>query len=485
MIRKLLDSIHPMFAKGGKFEKLYPLYEAQDTFLYTPGEVTEGSTHVRDSLDLKRMMTMVIIALGPCIFFALYNTGFQSNKIISEAIAASKAAAADTPTSFIQNEGEDAEGTKAVDDPEIDSTESADAPTTPDVFKPEGWRYTVMDWLGVDYTQATTFYGDLFSTRIIGCLIHGLLFFLPVYIVCMAVGGTCELIFSIIRGHEINEGFLVTGMLFPLTLPPSIPLWEVGLGIAFGVIIGKEIFGGTGMNFLNIALTARAFLYFSHAPEMSGMNVWTGVDGYSGATSLGAWAEGGAAEMDSLAGSVSFVGPDKQVEVIAESIPNSLSWFNAFIGNMHGSMGETSTLACLLGAVILIGAGIGSWRIMASVVAGMAVFSVLLNVISASFGAENVPAMFSMGPQWHLVLGGFAFGTVFMATDPVSASMTNTGKYVYGFLIGFMTVLVRCVNPAFPEGIMLAILFGNVFAPLIDFFVVQANIKRRMAYNAA
>ena len=484
MIRKLLDSIHPMFAKGGKFEKLYPLYEAQDTFLYTPGEVTEGSTHVRDSLDLKRMMTMVIIALGPCIFFALYNTGFQSNKIISEAIAASKAAAADTPTSFIQNDGEEEAGAEAADDSETDSTE-ASGPTTPEVFKPEGWRYTVMDWLGVDYTQATTFYGDLFSTRIIGCLIHGLLFFLPVYIVCMAVGGTCELIFSIIRGHEINEGFLVTGMLFPLTLPPSIPLWEVGLGIAFGVIIGKEIFGGTGMNFLNIALTARAFLYFSHAPEMSGMNVWTGVDGYSGATSLGAWAEGGAAEMDSLAGSVSFVGPDKQVEVIAESIPNSLSWFNAFIGNMHGSMGETSTLACLLGAVILIGAGIGSWRIMASVVAGMAVFSVLLNVISASFGAENVPAMFSMGPQWHLVLGGFAFGTVFMATDPVSASMTNTGKYVYGFLIGFMTVLVRCVNPAFPEGIMLAILFGNVFAPLIDFFVVQANIKRRMAYNAA
>ena len=485
MIRKLLDSIHPMFAKGGKFEKLYPLYEAQDTFLYTPGEVTEGSTHVRDSLDLKRMMTMVIIALGPCIFFALYNTGFQSNKIISEAIAASKAAAADTPTSFIQNDGEEKAGAEAADDSETDSTGASDAPTTPEVFKPEGWRYTVMDWLGVDYTQATTFYGDLFSTRIIGCLIHGLLFFLPVYIVCMAVGGTCELIFSIIRGHEINEGFLVTGMLFPLTLPPSIPLWEVGLGIAFGVIIGKEIFGGTGMNFLNIALTARAFLYFSHAPEMSGMNVWTGVDGYSGATSLGAWAEGGAAEMDSLAGSVSFVGPDKQVEVIAESIPNSLSWFNAFIGNMHGSMGETSTLACLLGAVILIGAGIGSWRIMASVVAGMAVFSVLLNVISASFGAENVPAMFSMGPQWHLVLGGFAFGTVFMATDPVSASMTNTGKYVYGFLIGFMTVLVRCVNPAFPEGIMLAILFGNVFAPLIDFFVVQANIKRRMAYNAA
>ena len=485
MIRKLLDSIHPMFAKGGKFEKLYPLYEAQDTFLYTPGEVTEGSTHVRDSLDLKRMMTMVIIALGPCIFFALYNTGFQSNKIISEAIAASKAAAADTPTSFIQNDGEEEAGAEAADDSETDSTGASDAPTTPEVFKPEGWRYTVMDWLGVDYTQATTFYGDLFSTRIIGCLIHGLLFFLPVYIVCMAVGGTCELIFSIIRGHEINEGFLVTGMLFPLTLPPSIPLWEVGLGIAFGVIIGKEIFGGTGMNFLNIALTARAFLYFSHAPEMSGMNVWTGGDGYSGATSLGAWAEGGAAEMDSLAGSVSFVGPDKQVEVIAESIPNSLSWFNAFIGNMHGSMGETSTLACLLGAVILIGAGIGSWRIMASVVAGMAVFSVLLNVISASFGAENVPAMFSMGPQWHLVLGGFAFGTVFMATDPVSASMTNTGKYVYGFLIGFMTVLVRCVNPAFPEGIMLAILFGNVFAPLIDFFVVQANIKRRMAYNAA
>jgi Na+-transporting NADH:ubiquinone oxidoreductase subunit B len=480
MIRKLLDSIHPMFAKGGKFEKLYPLYEAQDTFLYTPGEITEGETHVRDSLDLKRMMSMVIVALFPCIFFALYNTGYQSNKIISEAIAASKAASADTPTSFIQDAPEDSAETTA----EEENLEPVAESATNEVFKPEGWRYTVMDWLGVDYTQAGTFYGDLFSTRVIACLIHGLLFFLPVYIVCMAVGGTCELIFSIIRGHEINEGFLVTGMLFPLTLPPSIPLWEVGLGIAFGVIIGKEIFGGTGMNFLNVALTARAFLYFSHAPDMSGMNVWTGVDGYSGATSLGAWAEGGAAEMQNLSGTVSFVGPDKQVQVVAESIPNGLSWWDAFIGNMHGSMGETSTLACLIGAVILIGAGIGSWRIMASVVAGMGVFSVLLNVISSSLGAENVPAMFSMGPQWHLVLGGFAFGTVFMATDPVSASMTNKGKYIYGFLIGFMTVLVRCVNPAFPEGIMLAILFGNVFAPLIDYFVVQANIKRRMAYNA-
>ena len=476
MIRKLLDSIHPMFAKGGKFEKLYPLYEAQDTFLYTPGEITEGETHVRDSLDLKRMMSMVIVALVPCIFFALYNTGYQSNKIISEAIAASKAASADTPTSFIQAEEE--EGGAAAEENLEPVAESAEN----DVFKPEGWRYTVMDFLGVDYTQAGTFYGDLFSTRVISCMIHGLLFFLPVYIVCMAVGGTCELIFSIIRGHEINEGFLVTGMLFPLTLPPSIPLWEVGLGIAFGVIIGKEIFGGTGMNFLNVALTARAFLYFSHAPEMSGMKVWTGVDGYSGATSLGAWAEGGSAEMQNLAGSVSFTGPENQVQVVAESIPNSLTWWDAFVGNMHGSMGETSTLACLIGAVILIGAGIGSWRIMASVVAGMGIFSLLLNMIGM-MGADN--PMYSMGPQWHLVLGGFAFGTVFMATDPVSASMTNTGKYVYGFLIGFMTVLVRCINPAFPEGIMLAILFGNVFAPLIDYFVVQANIKRRVAYNAA
>ncbi|MCA9106315.1 MAG: NADH:ubiquinone reductase (Na(+)-transporting) subunit B [Planctomycetales bacterium] len=441
MIRKWLDKMHPLFAKGGKLEKLYPLYEAQDTFLYTPGEVAEGSTHVRDALDLKRMMSMVIVALVPCIFFAMFNTGHQANLVIQAADTAATAAG--------QN------------------------------YAPEGWRYAVLDTLGVDYRSAGTFSQDLANpSRALACLLHGALFFFPVYIVGLAAGGLCEAIFAIVRGHEINEGFLVTSMLFPLTLPPQIPLWQVAVGIIFGVVIGKEVFGGTGMNFLNPALTARAFLYFAHAGQMSGTNVWTGVDGYSGATALGALASGAkTSELVDMTGKVT-VGTD----TIADAIPNGLTWWQAFLGDMHGSMGETSTLACLIGAIILIASGIGSWRIMVGCLVGMTAFSGLLN-LAAGYSPDN--SMLAVGPQWHLVLGGFAFGTVFMATDPVSASMTNLGKWIYGALIGFMTVVVRCINPAFPEGIMLAILFGNIFAPLIDYFVMQANIKRRLAYNAA
>ncbi|MCL4121375.1 UNVERIFIED_CONTAM: hypothetical protein GTU68_041029 [Idotea baltica] len=278
----------------------------------------------------------------------------------------------------------------------------------------------------------------------------------------MVVGGHCELIFSVIRKHEINEGFLVTGMLFPLTLPATIPLWQVALGIAFGVIVGKEIFGGTGKNFLNVALTSRAFLYFAYPTKISGDAVWTAVqstDGYTGATVLGAVAQKGGA------------------------VPGGNSWWDFFIGNVHGSMGETSTLCVLIGAAILIAVGVASWRIMAGCVVGMSVFSLLLYAIP---GTENTWGNVSnILPWWHLVIGGFAFGTVFMATDPVSAAMTNKGKLIYGVLIGFMTVLVRSINPAFPEGIMLAILFANVFAPFIDWCVVQGNIKRRVARYAA
>ena len=281
-------------------------------------------------------------------------------------------------------------------------------------------------------------------------MIHGALYFIPVYAVCMFVGGHCEVIFSIIRKHEINEGFLVTGMLFPLTLPATIPLWQVAVGIAFGVVVGKEIFGGTGKNFLNPALTARAFLYFAYPTKISGDAVWTAVDGYTGPTILGAVA---------TAPQVGYEGLSK----LGDSLQSGGTWFTYFIGNVHGSMGETSTLACLIGAVILIAAGIGSWRIMSGVVVGMTVFSVFLGLVGSS------PA-YNIMPWWHLVIGGFAFGTVFMSTDPVSASMTQTGRYIYGFLIGFMTVLVRSMNPAFPEGIMLAILFANVFAPTIDWF---------------
>ena len=263
-------------------------------------------------------------------------------------------------------------------------------------------------------------------------------------------GGFWEVIFATVRKHEINEGFLVTGLLFPLTLPPTIPLWQVAVGISFGVVIGKEVFGGTGMNFLNPALTARAFLFFAYPAEMSG-EIWTAVDGFSGATPLGVLAELGPSGVD-------------------------ITWSQAFWGTIPGSMGETSTVACLIGALILVMTGVGSWRIML----GMLVGGLFLSSLLFALAGPNSPGMFHVSPMWHFVLGGFAFGMVFMATDPVSGSMTMKGKFVYGFVIGVMSILVRSLNPAFPEGVMLSILFGNVFAPLIDHFVVKSNIKRRL-----
>jgi len=429
MLRAFLDKFEHHFKPGGKLEKLYPLYEANDTFLYTPGEVAKGGTHVRDAIDLKRMMSIVIVALLPCIFMAFYNTGFQAEKIL----------AADS--SFVPSD----EGLFA-------SLWSG------------SWRYGVLSFLGIDFTADRGSFLSLGS--IVPCFVHGALYFLPAYIVTMIVGGSCELIFSVIRKHEINEGFLVTGMLFPLTLPPTIPLWQVAIGIAFGVVVGKEIFGGTGRNFLNPALTARAFLYFAYPAKISGDAVWTAVDGYSGATILGAVA-------NAKAGAIGQI----STEMSAASVTGAGFW-DYFIGNVHGSMGATSALACLIGAAILIITRIGSWRIMAGLTIGMTLFSSFLWLLPVDEPVWNIL------PWWHLVIGGFAFGTVFMATDPVSASMTRQGKWVYGFLIGFVTVLVRSVNPAFPEGIMLAILFANVFAPLIDYFVVQANIKRRIARYA-
>ena len=427
MLRTLLDKIEPLFHEGGPLEKLYPLYEANDTFLYTPGEVAKGETHVRDAIDLKRMMTMVIVALIPCILMAMYNTGFQAQKIFAAGLA-------EVPSGFTIAEG---------------------------LWSGE-WRYLVLDAVGVDVTYDRGSFLSIGS--ILPCLFHGALYFIPVYAVCMAVGGNCEVVFSILRKHEINEGFLVTGMLFPLTLPATIPLWQVAIGIAFGVIVGKEIFGGTGKNFLNPALTARAFLYFAYPTKISGDAVWTAVDGYTGATVLGAMASATEGTTAVVSKTMTSVG--------------GWGWWDYFIGNIHGSMGETSVLCCLIGAAVLIATRVGSWRIMAGVTIGMVAFSSLLCLIP---GGQPITYM---GPMWHLVVGGFAFGTVFMATDPVSASMTPTGKWIYGGLIGFLTVLVRVVNPAFPEGIMLAILFANVFAPLIDYFVVQANIKRRTARYA-
>lgn len=403
-LRRLLDSIEPQFTEG-KLRWAYPLYEAVDTFLYTPGEVTQGPSHVRDAMDLKRMMTTVVVALLPCIVMAMWNTGRQANLAI-EALGVVPDAAAN-------------------------------------------WRYGVLNALGVGYSAGS----------VVDCLLHGALYFIPAYVVTNIAGGAWEVLFATVRKHEVNEGFLVTGMLFPLTLPPTIPLWQVAVGISFGVVIGKEVFGGTGRNFLNPALTARAFLYFAYPTEIVGDAVWTACDGFTGATPLGALATAEVAQ---------------GMSVISEN------WTQAFLGTMQGSMGETSTLACLIGALILIGSGVGSWRIMLSVLIGAAGLAMFLNGI----GSESNP-MFQMPWHWHLVVGGFAFGTVFMATDPVSAAMTNPGKWVYGLLIGMLTIVIRVINPAYPEGIMLAILFGNVFAPVIDYYFVQANIKRRMNRNAA
>lgn len=401
----MLDSVEPIFAKGGKLEKLYPLYEAIDTFLYTPADVTHGSTHVRDSLDLKRMMVTVVVALVPCILMALWNTGYQANLAMESMGIAAK----------------------------------------------EGWRGAVIESLGVGYSPGS----------FLANVVHGALYFIPVFLVCNLVGGAWEVLFSIIRRHDVNEGFLVTGMLFPLILPPTIPLWQVALGVSFGVIFGKEVFGGTGKNFLNPALVCRAFLYFAYPAQSTGDTIWTAVDGFSGATPLGALAVA-------------------EVQEGMRVITSDISWWNAFLGTIQGSMGETSTLACILGAVVLIATGVGSWRIMLSCLLGAFGFATFLWFV----GSDTNP-MFQMPPHWHIVLGGFAFGTVFMATDPVSAAMTQTGKWIYGILIGVMTILIRVINPAYPEGVMLAILFGNVVAPLIDYFVLQANIKRRLARNAA
>jgi Na+-transporting NADH:ubiquinone oxidoreductase subunit B len=374
-----------------------------DTILYTPGYVTAGPSHVRDALDLKRMMTVVVISLAGCIYMALYNTGYQAHLAISKGAA------------------------------------------------PLGtWQTRVMELLGLGFDPANTW----------ACIVHGALYFFPVLLVTFAVGGAWEVLFAIVRKHEVNEGFFVTGMLFPLILPPAIPLWQVALGISFGVVIGKEVFGGTGMNILNPALTARAFLFFAYPAEISGDAVWiaamTSPDGVSGATWLARTAVEGRA-----------------------ALTGEVTWWDAFIGLKPGSMGETSFLACLVGAALLVLTGVGSWRIMGSVAAGTIAMTLLLNGV----GSATNP-LFDVPFWWHFLLGGWAFGTVFMATDPVSAPASTTGVYIYGFLIGVLVVLIRVVNPAYPEGMMLAILLMNVFAPLIDHFVVRANIRRRMARYA-
>ena len=398
-LKSFIESLEPHFTKGGKFEKMYPLYEAIDTGLYSPPSVTNNTSHVRDGIDLKRIMITVWLCCFPAMFFGMWNIGFQANNAL------------------------DGMGVAEI----------------------EGWRGAVISMLaGYD------------ANSIWDNLIFGATYFLPIYAVTFIVGGFWEVLFATIRGHEVNEGFFVTSILFALICPPNIPLWQVALGISFGVVIGKEIFGGTGKNFLNPALTGRAFLFFAYPAQISGDAVWTAVDGFSGATPLGLASTGG----------------------IDAVLASGVTWFDAFAGTIQGSIGETSTIAILIGGAVLLVMGIASWRIVAGVMIGMVALSTLFNFIGS-----DTNTMFAMPWYWHLAIGGFAFGMIFMATDPVSASMTNTGKYFFGALIGVMVVLIRVINPAFPEGMMLAILFANLFAPLIDHFVVQANIKRRVARN--
>ena len=392
-LRDQLDKLEPRFHKGGQLELLYPLFEAADTFLFTPGIVTKHGAHVRDYLDQKRLMITVAMALGPAAAFGIYNIGYQ-------ALTAH------------------AGGSALRDD----------------------WQTEIFTALSMATDPAD----------ILACVVYGLCYFIPIFLAVHVVGGFWELLFATVRKHEVNEGFLVTGALFPLICPPTIPLWQVALGITFGVVVGKELFGGVGRNVLNPALTGRAFLFFAYPAQISGDKVWIAAeDSFSGATPLGDAALGG---LDAV----------------------QVSWLDAVLGFTPGSIGEVSALACFLGMALLIQSKVGSWRIVAGGFVGTALMAMVLNVI----GSDTNP-MFEMPFWWHYVVGGWAFGLAFMATDPVSAAYTATGKLFYGLLIGVLVVLIRVVNPAYPEGMMLAILFMNAFAPVIDHVVVQANISRR------
>ncbi|PMH28763.1 NADH:ubiquinone reductase (Na(+)-transporting) subunit B [Vibrio lentus] len=410
-LKKRLEDVAPRFEAGGKYEKLYPVYEAFATIFYTPGNVNQGLTHVRDSIDLKRIMILVWLATFPAMFWGMYNVGHQSVSALTSSYQLNEL------TSVIES----------------------------------SWR---LSWA----------FGDAQSLMASGWgsqMLLGALYFLPVYATVFVVGGFWEVLFAVVRKHEVNEGFFVSSVLFALILPPTIPLWQAALGITFGIVVAKELFGGTGRNFLNPALAGRAFLYFAYPANMSGGLVWVAADGYSGATPLSQWYEGGSTSlMNNMTG-------------------EAITWMDAFIGNTPGSMGEVSSLLIMLTGLILIAMKIASWRIVAGVIIGLVVTSSLMNWIGS-----DTNSMFSMPFYWHFVLGGVAFGTFFMATDPVSAAFTNQSKWAYGILIGVMTVGIRVLNPAYPEGIMLAILFANLFAPLFDFVVKEQNIKRRQKRTA-
>ena len=370
MLRKLLDNIEQKILSNEKLKMFHPLHDALDTFLYSTNTQTKNAPYIRDSIDLKRTMIIVVLALLPSLIFGMYNVGLQSPEILNK--------------------------------------------------------------------------------NFLDCFIFGAYRVLPMYLTVFVAGGICEGLFAVFRKHEINEGFLVTGFLIPLTMPPTVPLWMLALATIFGVVIGKEIFGGTGYNIFNPALTARAFLFFAYPSKMSGNVPWIfPADGMSRATPL-------------LEKSSSMI--------------STYSWSDMFFGFIPGSIGETSTIAVLIGAAILILTKIGSWRIMIATMLGMISTSLLLNQLGK---IEGTGPMLDITPAYHFVMGSFAFGMVFMATDPVSSAQTNKGRWLYGLLIGFMVVIIRCINPAYPEGMMLAILFANAFAPLIDYNVLQNHIKER------
>ncbi len=375
-LRKLIDNNKPHFQKGGKLAKLGSTFGALETFLFTPNHTSKSGTHIHDAIDLKRTMTVVILALVPALLFGSWNIGYQNGMAF-----------------------------------------------------------------GIERGITENF-------------LFGFLKILPIIIISYGVGLGIEFISAQIRGHEVNEGFLVTGILIPLILPVNIPLWMLALAVAFAVIFGKEIFGGTGYNIMNVALIARAFLFFAYPSKMSGDAVWiydlptkVPVDGFSGATPLAQLAQGASSKM--------------------------ASFYDMFMGFIPGSIGETSTLAILIGAAILIFTGIASWKIMLSTVLGALAIGFLCNILA-------VNDYMALPPYYHLVMGGFAFGAVFMATDPVTAAHTEKGKWIYGFMIGAFAVTIRVFNPAYPEGMMLAILLMNIWSPLIDYFVIESHIKRRL-----
>ena len=394
VIRNFFDNQKPNFSPGGKREKYFPLYDVFENLFFLSKNKTTNPIHVRDAIDIQRVMAIVWISTFPAMFFGMYNIGSQSLEYLSL----------------------------------INSQNTGD------------WHHYLISPVGYN------------PDNFINKFWFGAMYFMPIYAVTFIVGFAWEMLFAIIRKHEINEGFFVSSVLFALSCPPDIPLWQAALGITFGIVIGKEIFGGTGKNFLNPALTGRAFLYFAYPASWSGDMSWVAVDGYTAATMLGISAQDGYANM-----------------------PDAFTWSNAFFGLVPGSIGETSTVAILVGLAILLFTKIASYRIVGGVILGTIVTSYLFNLI----GSDTNP-MFQMPFWWHMVMGGYAFGLVFMATEPVSGSHTNTGRWIYGFVIGFMVIMIRVLNPAYPEGMMLAILFGNLLSPLIDHFVVSRNISYRV-----